>query len=129
MTKEKGEVLTYEFSGTIKLIQDEQTFGGGFRKRGVVISVQDGKYEQQILLECHNDNIGLLNGLEPGQEVEASFNIRGREYNGQYFNNLVAWKINPLEATPGQAADNGLIPSSDKVEEKSRFSFDDEIPF
>jgi hypothetical protein len=28
-----------------------------------------------------------------GQEVTVSFNVRGREYNGKYYNTLDAWKV------------------------------------
>ncbi len=48
------------------------------------------------------DKISLLEGLEPGQEVTVSFDIRGREYNGRYFNNLQGWKV---VAAEGGAAD------------------------
>lgn len=85
--------MSYELTGKIKLIQDEQQFNSGFRKREIVVTVEDGKYSQDILLEFLQDKIALLDSFSPGQEVTVSFNIRGREYNGRYFNNLAAWKI------------------------------------
>jgi hypothetical protein len=85
--------MTYELTGKIKLIQDEQTFASGFTKREMVVTVDDGRYPQDINLEFVKDKIGLLDGLEPGQEVTVSFDIRGREYNGRYFNNLQGWKV------------------------------------
>ena len=85
--------MTYELTGKIKLIQDEQTFASGFTKREMVVTVDDGRYPQEISLEFVKDKISLLEGLEPGQEVTVSFDIRGREYNGRYFNNLQGWKV------------------------------------
>ena len=85
--------VTYELTGKIKLIQDEQTFASGFTKREMVVTVDDGRYPQEINLEFVKDKISLLEGLEPGQEVTVSFDIRGREYNGRYFNNLQGWKV------------------------------------
>ena len=85
--------MTYELTGKIKLIQDEQTFASGFTKREMVVTVDDGRYPQEINLEFVKDKISLLEGLEPGQEVTVSFDIRGREYNGRYFNNLQGWKV------------------------------------
>ena len=35
----------------------------------------------------------LLDAVSEGQEIKVFFDIRGREYNGKYFNNLVGWKI------------------------------------
>jgi single-strand DNA-binding protein len=85
--------MTYELTGKIKLIQDEQTFASGFTKREMVVTVDDGRYPQDICLEFVKDKISLLDDLEPGQEVTVSFDIRGREYNGRYYNNLQGWKV------------------------------------
>ena len=85
--------MSYELTGKIKLIQEEQTFASGFNKREMVVTVDDGRYPQEINLEFVKDKISLLEGLQPGQEVTVTFDIRGREYNGRYFNNLQGWKV------------------------------------
>ncbi len=85
--------MAYELSGQIKLIQDPRTFDSGFTKREMVVIVEDGKYPQEINLEFVQDKVSLLDSLQPGQEVTVSFDIRGREYNGRYFNNLQGWKV------------------------------------
>lgn len=103
--------MSYELSGKIKLIQDEQQFNSGFRKRELVVTVEDGKYSQDILLEFVQDKIALLDGLKVGQAVNVSFNIRGREYNGRYFNNLTAWKISAVDAQP-EASSGKAWPSA-----------------
>ncbi len=85
--------MAYELTGKVKLVQDAQTFGSGFTKRAIVVTVEDGKYPQDISLEFVQDKVALLDAVKPGQEVTVSFDIRGREYNGKYFNNLQGWKI------------------------------------
>jgi len=85
--------MSYELTGKIKLIQEEQTFASGFNKREMVVTVDDGRYPQDINLEFVKDKISLLDGLQPGQEVTVTFDIRGREYNGRYYNNLQGWKV------------------------------------
>lgn len=90
--------MSYELTGKIKLIQDEQTFASGFTKREMVVTVDDGRYPQDINLEFVKDKISLLDDLEPGQEVTVSFDIRGREYNGRYYNNLQGWKVVSAES-------------------------------
>ena len=113
--------MTYELTGKIKLIQDEQTFASGFTKREMVVTVDDGRYPQDINLEFVKDKISLLDGLEPGQEVTVSFDIRGREYNGRYYNNLQGWKV---VAADGDAADEPP-PQDDEPPPMG----DEEIPF
>ena len=89
--------MAYELTGKIKLIQEAKTFDSGFTKREMVVVVEDGKYPQEINIEFVQDKVGLLENLQPGQEVTVSFDIRGREYNGRYFNNLQGWKITAPE--------------------------------
>ena len=90
--------VAYELSGKIKLIQEPRTFDSGFSKREMVVTVEDGRYPQDINLEFVQDKAGLLDNLQPGQEVTVSFDIRGREYNGRYFNNLQGWKVVAAES-------------------------------
>ncbi|MEE4277344.1 MAG: DUF3127 domain-containing protein [Halieaceae bacterium] len=96
--------MAYELSGKIKLIQEPKTFNSGFTKREMVVVVDDGRYPQEINLEFVQDKVALLDPLEPGQEVTVSFDIRGREYNGRYFNNLQGWKVEVLGE--GDSADD-----------------------
>jgi hypothetical protein len=40
-----------------------------------------------------NDRISELDQYGIGEELEISFDVRGREYNGKYYNSLNAYKI------------------------------------
>jgi|SRR5690625_2617948 len=92
--------MSYELSGTIKLILDTQTFQSGFSKREFVVTTE-GKYPQDIKFECLQDKIELLDSVKENQAVKVSFDIRGREYNDRYFVNLVAWRIDPIVGGSG----------------------------
>jgi hypothetical protein len=107
--------MAYELSGKIKLIQDPKTFDSGFTKREMVVTVEDGKYPQDINLEFVQDKAALLDNLQPGQEVKVTFDIRGREYNGRYFNNLQGWRIEVLGGAeePPPPDDSQYPPPSD----------------
>jgi hypothetical protein len=114
--------VAYELTGKIKLLQDPRTFDSGFTKREMVVIVDDGKYPQEINLEFVQDRVGLLDDLQPGQTVTVSFDIRGREYNGRYFNNLQGWKIVTGEESSAQASSPPQdVPPAD--------AYDDDIPF
>ena len=92
--------MAYDLTGKIKLVQPAQTFDSGFTKREMVVIVEDGKYPQEINLEFVQDKVALLDNLQVGQQVTVSFDIRGREFNGRYFNNLQGWKIVTLGSAP-----------------------------
>jgi hypothetical protein len=116
--------MAYELTGTIKLIFDPKTFASGFTKREMVVTVEDGRFEQEILLEFVQDKVSLLDSLSPGDDVTVTFDIRGREYNGRYFNNLQGWKVEQL----GEGAS---IPHTDEAPPfPSPDDFEDsDIPF
>ncbi len=118
--------MAYDLTGKVKLIQDAQTFGSGFTKREMVVVVEDGKYPQEINLEFVQDKVSLLDTVEVGQEVTVTFDIRGREYNGRYFNNLQGWKIQAGAAAPPVGE---KPPVSDKDVPADFDEYEDDIPF
>ncbi|MEH6581408.1 MAG: DUF3127 domain-containing protein [Halioglobus sp.] len=118
--------MAYDLTGKIKLIQDPKTFDSGFTKREMVVIVEDGKYPQEINIEFVQEKAALLDPLQPGQEITVTFDIRGREYNGRYFNNLQGWKIVTLESGPTHTADGSSAESH--YPSPSDFK-DDDIPF
>jgi hypothetical protein len=64
----------------------------------LVVSVEWGKYPQQVKLEFVQDKITLLNGLQPGQELKLSFKIGEIKYNECYCNYLQEQpgRLNPI---------------------------------
>ena len=118
--------MAYDLTGKIKVVKESQTFGTkGFTKREFVVTVEDGKYPQDIALECVQDKVSLLDGLKEGQVVTVTFDIRGREYNGRYFNNLQAWRIKAEDGSAPAADDRPPVPADAEVPGE----FDDDIPF
>jgi hypothetical protein len=107
--------MAYEITGTIKEISETQTFASGFSKREFVITTPE-KFPQDIKLECLKDKVALLDGVATGQKVNVHFDISGREYNGRYFVNLTAWRIDSNQAgsapskTKGQSSDQAPDP-------------------
>ncbi len=83
----------FEISGKIKLIEDTQSFDSGFTKREFVVTTGDSKWPQDIKFEVVKDKCSLLDNFSAGQDVTVNFDIRGNEYNGRYYVNLNAWKI------------------------------------
>ena len=102
--------MNYEMEGVVKLLQEPQTFSGGFTKREIVLSIQDGQYTQDVCIEFVQDKVALLDTITVGQIITISFNIKGREYNGRYFNNLQGWRIE---------TDKSAKPKVENVEQES----------
>lgn len=84
---------SFELEGTVKVIEEIQTFGSGFTKREFVVEVEDGKFPQSIKFECVKDKTALTDSFQVGDAVKVFFDIRGNEYKGKYYVNLNAWKL------------------------------------
>lgn len=109
----------YKFKGTIKHIGDVQTFGEkGFSKQDLVLVESDAKYPQTVKFELTKENTKLTAGYKIGEEVEVKFNVRGREYNGNYYVSLEAYK---LIATAYQSKDPKSIMLEAATEEDFPF--------
>jgi hypothetical protein len=78
--------------GVIKLINPIKVISDKFQVREFVITTLD-KYPQHIIFQTVNDKMDIIAPYGEGQEVEVSYNVRGREYNGKYYNTLDAWQV------------------------------------
>ena len=109
---------------------DPQTFASGFSKREFVVTAEDGKFPQDIKFECLKEKAELLNGLEEGDPVKVTFDLRGNEYKDRYYVNLTAWRVEKqgAAAVPAGAPavgddDRPPLPSDDVAPD------DDDLPF
>ena len=86
--------MSYEVKGTLKVINDTQTFESGFQKREFVVTTE-GEYPQDIKLEFTKEKTQLLNTAKVGDSVNVHFNLRGNFYElkNSYYVNLQAWKV------------------------------------
>lgn len=86
--------MSLQLTGTIKLIGEKQVFDSGFQKVEFVITTNDEKYPQDVKFEIVQDKVDdFIKYNKVGASVDVSFNVRGNEYNGKYYNTLIAWKV------------------------------------
>ena len=114
-------LLSFKTRGRIIAIDEPQTFASGFTKREFVICVPEGKYPQDIKFEMHKERADVLADFNKGDEVTVGFNLRGNEYNGKYYVNLVAWKVTLERGCQEQPKDSVPVPTD--------AADDDQIPF
>lgn len=88
----------FKLTGTVKVVKDTIQVTDKFSKREFVITDTDPNYPQDISFQASQDKCSILDGFAVGQQVEVSFNLRGREWTSpqgevKYFNTLDAWRI------------------------------------
>lgn len=135
--------MSFTVKGKLEKILDEVTgtsTRGEWKKREFVITTQDEQYAKTICFTLFNDKVSLIEGFQPGTELEVAFNLESREYQGRYFHNVNAWRIQPaMAAAPG--APQGTVPqfdpnayaapatSNDNANAGSADADDDDLPF
>ena len=103
---------SFELEGTVKVIEDIQSFASGFSKREFVVEIEDGKFPQSIKFECVKDKTALIDEFQIGDPVKVFFDIRGNEYKGKYYVNLNAWKLERPGGGGGGSSRSGGAPAS-----------------
>jgi single-strand DNA-binding protein len=114
-----------ELIGKIKVIFDEKAFPSGFTKREFVLTTEE-QYPNDIAFELLKDKGALVNAYKAGDRVKVQFDVRGREWQGKYFNSLVAWRIDNAAATADAGAPE--MPPPPPMESFSAPE-DDDLPF
>lgn len=106
-----------KLKGEIKLIKETQVISDKFRKRELHLNTDlNTEYPQTILLQSTQDRCDLMNGLKLGQEVEVSFNLKGREWTDpktgevKIFNTLDVWKIEKVGDEQHNQEEEGDLP-------------------
>jgi hypothetical protein len=71
--------------------------GTNWTSQDFVIEIP-GQYPQSAVFNVYGDRV-QLDQYQIGENIKVSFDIRGREYQGKWYNTLNAWKIERIGAT------------------------------
>jgi hypothetical protein len=96
----------FKINGTLKVANQTQVVSEKFSKREFVIETTD-QYPQLVMFQLTQDKCNLLDAFKVGNQVEVSFNLRGKIWvnpqgETKYFNTIEAWKIEVLGNAPVQ---------------------------
>ncbi len=123
--------MSFEVEGTIHKKYDTESKSSSFQTREFVITTE-GTYPQFVKFQLTQDKCGLIDPYQEGQKVKVFFDLRGREWQGKYFTNLNAWKIESAGAAvpPPGAFDSMPVhqPGSDFPDSGLPADFND-LPF
>ena len=85
--------MSYELVGKLHKKYDKETKGEAFEVREFVILTDDEKYPQHIKFQLTQDRCNLLDQYKEGETINVHFDLRGREWQDNYFTNLNAWRL------------------------------------
>lgn len=111
--------------------QGGQGKNGPWRKRDFILEIP-GKYPKKVCITQWGDAIDQQ-AVQEGMDVTASVDIQSREYNGNWYTDVKAWKIEQgsgQQNAPG-APQSPPPPSTEgfEIDTKGFDDIDDDLPF
>ncbi|MDE5891126.1 MAG: DUF3127 domain-containing protein [Bacteroidales bacterium] len=111
-------------------VQTGNSARGTWAKQEFVLEYQDGNYPAQACLNVWGeDKVKDLEKYQVGDKVKVAFNINSREYNGRWYNDLRAWRIEPAGVSGGYShGNNGYGSTSGSVPPAAPMPTADDMP-
>jgi single-strand DNA-binding protein len=98
--------MAFEVEGKLHKIFPTEQKSASFSAREFVLEIPDGNYPQLVKFQAVQDRCGLLDSFQEGDMVKVSFDLRGREWQGKYFSNLNAWRVDSATGENNQNNQN-----------------------
>ena len=119
-----------QVAGKLIVVNPTQVVSEKFSKREFVIETKD-QYPQQVMFQLTQDKCNLLDGVAVGNQLEVSFNLRGREWTSpagevKYFNTLEAWRLERLDGNGESIQDKARV---DQMKAHAPNEEEDDLPF
>lgn len=125
--------MSFEVEGKLHKIYETEQKTDSFQAREFVIETE-GNYPQFVKFQLVQDRCALLDPFEEGQMIKVHFDLRGREWNGKYFTNLNAWRLeqggaNTAPTAPPEAASGFPDSEFPSANDEPTSQADDDLPF
>ena len=119
-------------------VQTGTSARGAWSKQEFVFEYQEGNFPSQVCMNVWGDDkVRELDKFQVGDKVKVSFNVSSREYNGRWYTDVRAWRIEPAVAAqpagyaPQAAYSAPVAPSAPlpTADDMSSPLSDDDLPF
>ena len=84
-------------------VQSGTSARGAWAKQEFIFEYQEGNYPSQVCMNVWGeDKVKDLDKYQVGDKVKVSFNLSSREFNGRWYTDVRAWRIEPAGAAGQQ---------------------------
>ena len=98
--------MALELEGTLRQkmgVQSGTSARGAWAKQEFILEYPDGNFSAKACFTAWGqDKVQELAKYQVGDRIKVSFNLKSREYNGRWYNDLQIWKIAPVGAQPAK---------------------------
>lgn len=105
--------MALEITGKLLQVLPVQTGegkNGTWSKGGFVLEAGD-RYPKKVCCTVWGEQIAQINNFKSGDMVKASIDVESREYNGRWYTDIRAWRIDK----PGMGTESGNVATGDKM--------------
>ena len=93
-------------------VQQGTSARGAWAKQEFIFEYQEGNFPSQICMNVWGDDkVRDLDKYQVGDKVKISFNLSSREYNGRWYTDVRAWRIEPAGQQQAYAAQAAPAPA------------------
>lgn len=85
--------------------------GNEWKKQEYVLETHD-QYPKKVCFQIFGADKIEQAAIQPGEELTISFDIDSREYQGRWFTNISAWKVDRPSVNPSQLSPSDLTPGN-----------------
>ena len=112
-------------------VQQGTSARGAWAKQEFIFEYQEGNFPSQICMNVWGDDkVRDLDKYQVGDKVKISFNLSSREYNGRWYTDVRAWRIEPAGQQQAYAAQAVPAPAPmPSIDDMSTPLSDDDLPF
>ena len=118
-------------------VQSGTSARGAWSKQEFIFEYQEGNFPTQVCMNVWGeDKVKDLERYQVGDKVKVSFNLSSREFNGRWYTDVRAWRIEPANAAPAPSREYaqpaGFAPSAapmPSIEDMPAQLSDDDLPF
>ena len=104
--------MALELEGTLRQklgVQQGTSARGAWAKQEFILEYPDGNFTSQVCFTAFGqDKVADLAKYQVGDRIKVSFNLKSREYNGRWYNDLQIWRLAPAgQGAPAAASAAG----------------------
>ena len=114
--------MPLEITGKLIPVQPEQTGtgkNGQWKKQDIIVETE-ATYPKKVCVSIWGDKIDA-GQLQPGNQLKIDFDVESREFNGRWYTDVKAWKIEVAGSAPAGGGEESSVRAVIDIKEEDFF--------